>query len=199
MPPESGRYATAVSWSRCCAPLSTGSGLVVPELRYRLVGTAAACLQGVAGPVGDVDVLVGRRRDVDAVAQALAGLPCVSAPRWVAVSRQYFACYRVDGVRFEVSTVEAPCDEDGRECLGPGPWRHFVTVDCGGHRIDCVRLELRLATELLRDRPERYRPVLAYLRAHGADRALLRQSLRAARVPESLACLARSLTATGGV
>ncbi|MGN9756436.1 hypothetical protein [Streptomyces sp. SD31] len=55
---------------------------VAPGLRYRLVGTAAACLQGVDLPVGDVDILVDRRDSVDAVAEALADLPCVTAPQW---------------------------------------------------------------------------------------------------------------------
>ena len=85
-----------------------------------------------------------------------------------------------------VSTVEVPCDEDGWECRGPGPWRHYVTVD----RIDCVRLELRLATESVRDRPGRYRPILAHLRDHGADhgadRELLQQCMAVRGVPEEL-------------
>ncbi|WP_147450892.1 hypothetical protein [Streptomyces hoynatensis] len=180
------------------AVLSRGFDLiraVVPRLEHRLVGTAAACLQGVDVPVGDVDLLVARRQDVDAVAQALAGLPCVTAPRWIEASGQYFACYSLDGIRFEISTVESPCAEDGWECQGPGPWRHFVTVVRGGHRIDCVSLELRLTTEFLRDRPDRYRPLLAHLGAHGADLPLLRQSMAVRRVPHTLARLTRELQA----
>jgi hypothetical protein len=182
------------------AVLRTGFDLiraVAPGLRYRLVGTAAACLQGVDLPVGDVDILVDRRDDVDAVAEALAGLPCVTAPQWLASARQYFACYSVDGVGFGVSTVEVACDEDGWECQGPGPWRHHVTVDCGGHRIECVGLELRLTTEFLRDRPDRYQPLLAHLGVHGADLELLRQSMTVRGVPEPLARLTRGLRATG--
>ena len=154
------------------AMLRTGFDLirtVAPGLRYRLVGTAAASLQGVDLPVGDVDILVGRRTDVDAVAEALADLPCATAPQWLPSARQYFACYVLDGVGFSVSTVEVPCDEDGWECQGPGPWQHYVTVDCGGHRVDCVRLELRLTTEFLRDRPDRYQPLLAHLGARAPD------------------------------
>ncbi|WP_143659192.1 hypothetical protein [Streptomyces sp. SA15] len=171
-------------------------GAVAPGLRYRLVGTAAACLQGVDLPVGDVDILVDRRHAVDAVAEALADFPCVTAPQWLASARQYFACYSLDGVGFSVSTVEVPCDEDGWECQGPGPWRHYVTVDCGGHRIECVRLELRLATEFLRDRSDRYQPLLAHLGARGADLELLQQSMTVRRVPETLARLTRGLQAT---
>ncbi|WP_159029191.1 hypothetical protein [Streptomyces viridochromogenes] len=182
------------------AVLRTGFDLiraVAPGLKCRLVGTAAARLQGVDLPVGDVDILVERRRDVDAVAEALADLPCVTAPQWLASARQYFACYSLHGVRFEVSTVEAPCDEDGWECQGPGPWRHYVTVDWGGHRIDCVRLELRLTTEFLRDRSDRYQPILAHLDAHGADLELLQQSMTVRGIPETLAHLTRGLQAAG--
>jgi hypothetical protein len=83
------------------AVLRTGFDLInaaAPGLRHRLVGTAAACLQGVDLPVGDVDILVSRRDDVDAVAEALGAWPCVMPPRWLASARQYFACYSVDGV-----------------------------------------------------------------------------------------------------
>lgn len=166
---------------------------IVPDLRYRLVGTGAACLQGVDLPVGDVDLLFARRADIDAVAGALAHLPCVAAPQWIEVSRQYYACYELDGVGFSFSTLEEPCDEDGWECQGPGPWQHYVAVEIGGERIDCVGLELRLTTEFLRGRPDRYEPLLAHLGAHGADLDLLRQSLTARQVPDSLAHLTLGL------
>lgn len=170
---------------------------VAPGLRYRLVGTGAACLQGVDLPVGDIDLLLDRRSDVAAVAAALAHLPCPAPPQWIEVSRQYFACYEIDGVGFSFSTLEQPCDDDGWECQGPGPWRHYVSVDCGGHSIDCVSLELRLTTEFLRNRPDRYHPLLGHLATHGADRELLDQSLAIRNVPDSLARLAQELPATG--
>lgn len=173
-------------------------GPEVPGLRYRLVGTAAACLQGVDLPVGDVDLLLERRADVDAIAAALSHLPCPAPPRWIEVTGQYFACYEIDGVGFSFSTLEQACDDDGWECQGPGPWRHFVSIDVGGHRIDCVSLELRLTTEFLRNRPERYHPLLAHLGTHGADLELLQQSIAARGVPASLARLAKGLRARSG-
>jgi hypothetical protein len=81
------------------AVLRKGFGLiapVAPDLRYRLVGTGAACLQGVDLPVGDIDLLLDRRSDVDAVAAALAHLPCPAPPQWIEVSRQYYACYELE-------------------------------------------------------------------------------------------------------
>lgn len=170
-------------------------GPAVPDLRYRLVGTAAACLQGVDLPVGDIDLLLADRPTVDAIAAALEGRPCVEAPRWIEVSRQYYACFDVDGVGFSFSTVEDPRDEDGWECMGPGPWRHSTTVDIGGHGIDCVALELRLVTELVRDRPDRYRPILAHLAEHGADLELLRRSMAVCDAPASFAGYVEALPA----
>ena len=168
---------------------------VAPGLRYRLVGTGAACLQGVDLPVGDVDLLgTGdlRRRG----RTALVDLPCpASTQRYQVLA--YFARYEIDGVGFSFSTLEQPCDDDGWECQGPGPWRHYVSVDCGGHRIDCVSLELRLTSEFLRNWPDRYRPLLAHLATRGADRELLDQSLAIRNVPDSLARLAQELPATG--
>lgn len=185
--------------SELVAVLRTGFDLIkaaVPGLRHRVVGTAAACLQGVDVPVGDIDVLVDRRDDVDTVAAAQADSPCIAAPQWLTASQQYFACYSLDEVRFEVSIVEVSCHEDGWECQGPCPWRHYVTVDCEGHRIQCVRPELRLTSEFLRNHPDRYQPLLAYLRTHGAELDLLQHSLRVRNVPEGLARLARGLLPT---
>jgi hypothetical protein len=151
--------------------LRTGLDLVkavAPDLRYRLVGAA------------------------------LAELPCVTAPQWLAPAKQYDACYSLGGVEFSVSTVEVPDDADGYECQGPGPWRHFVTVARGEHRVPCVRPELRLTTEFLRDRPDRYRPLLAHLGTHGADLRLLELSMAVRRVPESFRHLTRALPAATG-
>lgn len=50
------------------------------DFDYRLVGTAAALLQGVELPTGDVDILVKRREDVDAFAASLVGFPVPVAP-----------------------------------------------------------------------------------------------------------------------
>ncbi|MBR7835572.1 hypothetical protein KDL01_20020 [Actinospica durhamensis] len=58
--------------------------------------------------MGDVDILVARRQDVDAVAEALAHWPCLTAPQRLAAAPQYFAEYSLDGVRFGVSTVGGP-------------------------------------------------------------------------------------------
>ncbi|MFG1941490.1 hypothetical protein [Nonomuraea sp. NPDC048826] len=158
-------------------------GVAGVEPVYRVGGTGAALLQGVRLPVGDVDLLVARREDVDAFDAALSAFPCLYAPAYLPESAQYFARYEVDGVHVEVSTVEQETDSDGLECVGRGPWEHYVVVRCGPYRVPVVRLELRLATELLRDRPDRYEPLLDHLAARGFDAALLDRALTARGIP----------------
>ncbi|GAA3429727.1 hypothetical protein GCM10018953_69110 [Streptosporangium nondiastaticum] len=153
------------------------------DFDYRVGGTGAALLQGVRLPAGDIDLLVARREDVDTFATALSSFPCLHPAAWLPADSQYFARYEIDGVKMEISTVERQVDSDGLECAGPGPWRHCVMVTCGSHRVPVVRLELRLATELLRDRPDRYEPLLDHMGAHGFDPGLLRTAMDAHRLP----------------
>ncbi|MEU9830698.1 hypothetical protein AB0D67_04060 [Streptosporangium sp. NPDC048047] len=157
---------------------ATGTGL-----DYRVGGTGAALLQGVRLPAGDIDLLVARREDVDTFAAALSSFPCLHPAAWIPESSQYFTRYEIDGVTTEISTVERQTDSDGLECVGPGPWRHYVVIPCGSHRVPVVRLELRLATELLRDRPDRYEPLLDHMGSHGFDPDLLRTAMNACRLP----------------
>jgi hypothetical protein len=69
------------------------------------------------------------------------------------------------------------------ECVGSGPWRHYVLITCGSYRVPVVRLELRLATELLRDRPDRYEPLLDHMAAQGFDPDLLARAMAAHDLP----------------
>ncbi|MCA2215259.1 hypothetical protein [Jidongwangia harbinensis] len=155
-------------------------------LEYRLVGTAAALAQGVPLHPGDVDLLLARRDDVDRLAAALSGLPCTLPPTWLADARQYFARFRVAGTDVEISTVEWPAGTDTVECAGPGPWRHYVPVRLGSHVVPAVRLELRLVSELVRRRADRYTVLLGHLRAHGADQQLVRRAMRDRQVDPEL-------------
>ncbi|MFI6323402.1 hypothetical protein ACIBG8_38140 [Nonomuraea sp. NPDC050556] len=153
------------------------------DLTYRVGGTSAALLQGVHLPVGDIDVLVAQRTDVDAVATALSPFPCLHATSWLPQGAQYFARYEVNGVHLEISTVEQETESDALECIDSGPWHHYVQITCGQHPVPVVRLELRLATELLRDRPDRYKPLLDHLATHGFDADLLNRAMVARDIP----------------
>ena len=94
------------------------------NFQYRLVGTAAALLQGVDLPTVDIDILVTRRADVDAFAASLVGYPCLWPPSWLGEERQYFTHFAVSGIDTGASTVEVPVEADTFECLGSGPWDH---------------------------------------------------------------------------
>ncbi|GIE81804.1 hypothetical protein Aph02nite_77540 [Actinoplanes philippinensis] len=147
-------------------------------LRYRLVGTGAALAQAVSLPTGDIDILVARRSDVDALAAALAEFPCLTPPVWLPDARQYYARFAVEGIDVGFSTVEWPVDTDTFECAGSGPWSHYVTIAIGTHLVPTVRLELRLVSELVRNRPDRIRPLVAHLRQQGGDLDLVHRSMQ---------------------
>ncbi|MEU5867605.1 hypothetical protein ABZ815_41010 [Nonomuraea sp. NPDC047529] len=156
------------------------AGAAVP---YRLCGTSAALLQGVPLPAGDIDLLMPGRAELDTFAAALSAFPRLHAAAWMPESAQYFARFAVNGVEVELSTVERPAGSDVLECVGEGPWRHHVLVACGSHQVPAVRLEIRLATELLRDRADRYGPIIDHLGVHGFDPDLLRRAMDACDVP----------------
>jgi hypothetical protein len=152
---------------------------------YRLVGTGAALLHGVDLPAADIDLLVRERADVDAIDAALEPFDRLRSPEWIAHTSQYYANYQVRGVEVGVSTVEVESTDDTIETFGPGPWVHYSVLACGPHQVPVVALELRLITELSRDRPDRFRPIIDHLRTRGCDLDLVTRGL-AARVPEGV-------------
>jgi hypothetical protein len=156
------------------------------DLRYRLVGTGAALAQGVDLPTGDIDILVTRRDHVDSFAAALSDFPCLDPPAWLPHANQYFTHFTVDEIKVGASTVEVPSDTDTFECIGRGPWQHHVDVAFGAHTVPAVALELRLVSELVRDRPDRQLPLIEHLRSHGADLQLIRRAMIDRAVEPSL-------------
>ncbi|MEU6713785.1 hypothetical protein ABZ897_20110 [Nonomuraea sp. NPDC046802] len=158
-------------------------GAADTDMAYRVCGTSAALLQGVRLPVGDIDILLASREDVDTFAAALSSFPCLYTASWIPESSQYFTRFQVKGVQVELSTVERQADSDAMECLGSGPWQHHVLITCGSHHVPVVRLELRLVSELLRDRADRYDPLLDYLGTHGFDSDLLQRAMNAHHIP----------------
>jgi hypothetical protein len=154
--------------------------------RYRLVGTGAAMLHGVDLPVGDLDLLVDERPSVDVFAAALASFECLEAPAWLPEARQYYANYCVNGVEVGISTVEVTTESDVIETFGPGPWeKHYSSLPCGPYLVPTVDLELRLITEVHRDRPDRYTPLVDHLRTCGCDLDLVRRGLSIGALPDA--------------
>lgn len=156
------------------------------QIDYRLVGTGAALLHGVPLPAADVDILVRERSSVDTYGSALSSFRCLCSPTWLPESRQYFGNYDVDGVEVGISTVEVETNADTIETFGRGPWEHFTVLRCGPHAVPTVDLELRLITELCRNRPDRYRPILQHMRANGCDIEVIRGGMDFASLPRDL-------------
>ncbi len=153
---------------------------------YRLVGTASALLQGVPLPAKDIDILVKNRAEVDAFGAALAAFECLVPPAWLPEMRQYYANYSVNGVEVGISTVEIESEADTIETFGRGPWDHFLLVTVGKYQVPAVALELRLITELYRDRPDRYKPLIEFIIQHGCDHGFLKRGLEYRGLPQVL-------------
>jgi hypothetical protein len=148
-----------------------------PDFEYRLVGTGAALAQGVQLPAGDIDILAARRSEVDRFAAALSGFPCLEPPAWFPDARQYFTRFQVNEIVVEATTVEVPTDTDTFECIGRGPWQHYVDIDFGEHAVPAVVLELRLVSELVRNRPDRHMPLIEHMRSHSPDLQLTQRAM----------------------
>jgi len=175
------------------------AGPALERYPYRLVGTAAALLQGVQLPTRDIDILVRERPAVDAIGAALAPFKCLQPPSYLPEARQYYGNYEVNGVEVGISTVEWETDSDGIECLGCGPWEHYHLIPCGPYTVPAVALELRLVSELGRERPDRSRPLIQYMQAHGCDVELVRRGLAARGfAAEQQQEIVRQLTGHGG-
>jgi hypothetical protein len=156
------------------------------QIEYRLVGTGSALLQGVLLPTGDIDILVKERESVDAFGSTLASFKCLFSPAWMPEARQYYADYEVNSIGVGISTVEVETESDGLECVGHGPWEHYVLVSCGPYTIPAVALELHLVSELLRDRPDRYTPLIQHMQANGCDIELVRRGMEARSLSQTL-------------
>jgi hypothetical protein len=156
------------------------------QIDYRLVGTGAALLHGVSLPAADIDILVRERYGVDIFGSALSLFRCLEAPAWLAETQQYYGNYEVNGVEVGISTVEVASDADTIETFGCGPWEHFMLLTCGRYTVPTVALELRLITELFRNRPDRYQPLIHFMQSHGCDLDYIRWGVVAAGLPQTM-------------
>jgi hypothetical protein len=161
--------------------LTTVLSKVKPEangVEYRFLGTGAAILHGVKLPAGDMDICVKERRGVDLFSEGLRRFECLMAPTYLENMRQYYTEFKVNGVEVGISTVEIETDADWIETYGPGPWTHYAMLPCGPYMVPTVKLELRLITELYRNRPERYEPIIEFLEKKGFDESLLKRGIK---------------------
>jgi hypothetical protein len=156
------------------------------RIDYRLVGTGAALLHGVSLPAADIDILVKERYHVDTFGSALSPFKCLQAPAWLAETQQYYGNYEVNGIEVGISTVAAASDADTIETFGRGPWEHFVLLRCGLYTVPTVALELRLITELFRNRPDRYQALIQFMQSHGCDLDFIRRGMVAIGLSQTM-------------
>ena len=65
----------------------------------------------------------------------------------------------------------------GVEKSGHGPWEHYRLIASGKYGIPVVDLELRLMTEVLRDRKDRINSILKYLKKNGFNKEVMKRIL----------------------
>ncbi|MDY6876570.1 MAG: hypothetical protein SWK90_10280 [Chloroflexota bacterium] len=126
------------------------------------------------------------REDVDTLDSSLSSFECLTPPTYLSEAKQYYANYEINGVEVGISTVEWETDSDGIECFGRGPWEHYILISCGPYTVPTVALELRLVSEMLRDRPDRYTPIIEHMRACGCDIDLVRRGIQSRGLPQTL-------------
>jgi hypothetical protein len=66
---------------------------------------------------------------------------------------------------------------------GTGPWTHYVNLDVGAYCVPTIRIELRLATELSRNRVGKAEPIIEWMMKNGGDLGLLQRAMQACGVP----------------
>jgi hypothetical protein len=171
--------------------------------RVRIVGTASSLLRGVEVPAGDVDILAKDRATVEQLAREAddAGATCEAGPRWIDTpfGGQYIADYRVGGVLVQISTVELSIPDPSyvAECAGDAAWLHFDTIQIDGYVIPVVASELRLLSDVIRGRPDRWLPTASFLAKVGYDERLLSAAMTG--VPSELETEVREVLASEGV
>lgn len=181
--PDSGRILTRADVLAAIRPILP----VLERLgeKIRIVGTASSMLRHIDLPVGDVDILAKERPIVEelAAAAAAAGGVCLEPTGWMENPGfgQYFTEFELSGVRIAFSTVELPPGEPAHigECVGDAPWKYFDMIEVEGHYVPVVASELRLFSEVVRSRADRWRQIGAQLEREGYNEELLAAALEA--------------------
>ncbi len=179
-----GRATVVRQFSEVVAEVLNRITPLVEVRTLRLVGTAAALLQGVFLPTLDVNFLAKSRACVDTFHRVMDDFPCLRPPAWDAELHMYEAVHIVRGIEVGMAMMARETPEDALEVHGEGPWEHATPIAVGAHTLLAVKLELRLATELARDRAACTRPLLKHLRKHGCDIALLQRAMAARDIPD---------------
>ena len=196
------------------APWTTALATVAQQLNggrieWMLVGSAATALRGAAIIAGDIDIAIRTAGDVTR-ATALLLTPAApqldEPPDWISTAaeptlhfgdageRWTFGRWIVDGVKVELAHIDAPSAAELMiETRAPMVWRVRETLNCHGHPVPTVPIEVQLATMIARHQDARIAATLAALDGTPLNLPLLRRAISDKRseapgltVPESL-------------
>ena len=155
------------------------------KIDYRIVGTSSSLLQGVNLPCNDIDILVKDRKAVDKFSANMCTYQINKNPYFINYNNggQYICEIGVNGVIVEMSTCEWETPSEYVETYGVGPWKYFTKVNFDSYEIFGVKNELRLLTELARNRQDRIGPLVQFLINNGANFDLLKSGMVALNIP----------------
>jgi DNA-binding transcriptional MerR regulator len=152
---------------------------VIPEDQYLLCGTAAGLFQGVFQPVRDINLLTKAHKQVNGFAQAMHNFPQVLKPTYFESKKLYCTTHLIRGVEVSMAALDDYRDDAEKGDTFLNPWDHFSELQIGSYTIRAEALELRLATEIARERPRHYQPLIKHMQKHGADLELAQRAMSA--------------------
>ena len=196
------------------APWTTVLAAVAKQLNggrieWMLLGSAATALRGAAIVPGDIDIAVRTAGDITRAAVRLptpAALQPDDPPDWISTAaepalhfgdageRWTFGRWIIDGVKVELAHIDAPAVAHLMiETRAPLVWRARETLECHGHPVPTVPIEVQLATMAARQQHTRIDATIAAMAGTPVNAQLLRRAISdkqaeipAMAVPESL-------------
>ena len=152
---------------------------VISAEQYLLCGTAAGLFQGVFQPVRDINLLAKTRTQVDDFSHALRIYPQVEKPIYTESEKLYRATHLIRGVEVSMTALDTSQEDSENMVTSLSPWDYYTEVKIDSHTIRTEALELRLASEIARERPRHYLPLIKHLQKHGADVDLAQRAMAA--------------------
>jgi hypothetical protein len=185
------------------------------RIEWMLLGSAATALRGAAIVPGDIDIAMRAAEDVTRAAAALPtpdarGLdspgpdePEVEEsgqqPAWFSTTAEpalrfdrpgeqwTFGLWMIGGIKVELAHIDAPAVAGLMiEARSPLVWEERETLDCRGHRVPTVPVEVQLATMVARRQESRIEATIAAVHVSRLNLPLLRRAIsdRRSEVPD---------------
>jgi hypothetical protein len=171
------------------------------RIEWMLLGSAATALRGAAIVPGDIDIAMRAAEDVTRAAAVLptpnAPGPDVSGPdesgqrpAWFSTTAEpalrfdrpgeqwTFGLWMIGGIKVELAHIDAPAVAGLMiEARSPLVWQERETLDCRGHRVPTVPIEVQLATMVARQQNSRIDATIAAIDTTRTNLPLLRRAI----------------------